>query len=202
MPDSARKEFLVFGSPAIEEEEIAEVVATLRSGWLSTGPRTIRFQDDFRRYIGCQHALALSSCTAGLHLALDALGIGVGDEVITTPITFAATANVIVHRGATPVFADVERTTMNIDPVQIEKAITPKTKAIIPVHLAGRPCRMDRIMDLARRGGSNCGRAKGSTGGGRLSDDGVGGRRSAARLARFDSAGIARTRRVRCANHF
>src|SRR3990172_2201400 len=106
-----RKDFLVFGSPAIGEEEIAEVVATLRSGWLGTGPRTHRFEDEFQRYIGCGHALALSSCTAGLHLALDVLRIGPGDEVITSPLTFAATANVIIHRGAKPVFVDVDRQT-------------------------------------------------------------------------------------------
>ncbi len=149
--DGAREDFLVFGSPAIGEEEIAEVVATLRSGWLGTGPRTHRFEEDFRQYIGCRHALALSSCTAGLHLALDVLNIGPGDEVITTPMTFAATANVIVHRGARPVFVDVERGSMNIDPTLIQAAITPRTRAIIPVHLAGRPCKIDQITRLARQ---------------------------------------------------
>ncbi len=144
-----RPDFLVFGKPDIGEEDIAEVVATLRSGWLGTGPRVHRFEQEFKKYIGCQHALALSSCTAGLHLALDVLRVGVGDEVITSPITFAATANVIVHRGAKPVFVDIDRHTMNIDPEQIERAITPSSRAIIPVHLAGRPCEMDRIMAIA-----------------------------------------------------
>ena len=146
-----RKEFLVFGSPAIEEGEIQEVVDTLRSGWLGTGPKVHRFEGDFKRYIGCKHAIAVNSCTAGLHLALDVLGIGEGDEVITTPMTFAATANVIVHRRARPVFVDVDRKTQNIDPNRIEDAITPRTKAIIPVHMAGRPCDMDAIMDIAQR---------------------------------------------------
>ncbi len=146
-----RDKFLVFGSPSIAEEEIQEVVDTLRSGWLGTGPKVRRFEEDFRSYIGCRNAVALSSCTAGLHLALDVLGIGEGDEVITSPMTFAATANVIVHCRATPIFADVDRDNQNIDPNCIEAAITPRTKAIIPVHMAGRPCDMDAISDIARR---------------------------------------------------
>ncbi|MEM3434417.1 MAG: DegT/DnrJ/EryC1/StrS aminotransferase family protein [Candidatus Methanomethyliaceae archaeon] len=146
-----RDAFLVFGSPLIGEEEINEVVDTLRSGWLGTGPKVQRFEEDFRRYIGCRHAIAVNSCTAGLHLALDVLGIGEGDEVITTPITFAATANVIVHRRARPIFVDVDRETQNIDPNRIEDAITPRTRAIIPVHMAGRPCDMDAIIDIAQR---------------------------------------------------
>ena len=148
-----RDKFLVFGKPAIGEPEIQEMVDTLRSGWLGTGPRTRRFEAAFRRYIGSKHAIALNSCTAGLHLALEIVGVRAGDEVITTPMTFAATANVIVHLGARPVFVDVRRETMNIDPTQIEAAITPRTKAIIPVHLAGRPCEMDAIMKIARRHG-------------------------------------------------
>jgi dTDP-4-amino-4,6-dideoxygalactose transaminase len=146
-----RKDFLIFGSPAIEEAEIQEVVDTLRSGWLGTGPKTQRFEEDFRRYIGCQHAIAVNSCTAALHLALDAIGVRSRDEVITTPMTFPATANVIVYQGAKPVFVDIERETMNIDPVKIEEAITPRTRAILPVHLAGRPCKMDEILSIARR---------------------------------------------------
>ncbi|MEW5947643.1 MAG: DegT/DnrJ/EryC1/StrS aminotransferase family protein [bacterium] len=146
-----RKNFLVFGAPHVGEEEIAEVAATLRSGWLSTGPRTKRFEEAFRNYVGCRHALALNSCTAGLHLALDVLNIGAGDEVITTPITFTATANVIVLRGATPVFADVDPSTMNVSPGEIEKSVTPRTKAIIPVHFAGRPCEMDPILEIAAK---------------------------------------------------
>lgn len=144
-----RKKFLVFGAPDIREKEIEEVVKTLKSGWLSTGPRVARFEEDFENYIGCKCAIALNSCTAGLHLALEIAGIKEGDEVITTPLTFASTANVIIHQGATPVFADVERETGNIDPEEIKKKITKKTKAIIPVHLYGRPCRMDEIMKLA-----------------------------------------------------
>lgn len=148
-----RREFLVFGSPAVGEEEIAEVVATLRSGWLGTGPRVQRFEAAFRAYVGCAHAVALNSCTAGLHLALQVLGIGPGDEVITTPLTFSATANVIVHVGSTPVFADVDRRTMNLDPGAVARALSPRTKAILPVHLAGRPCDMDALLDLAHHRG-------------------------------------------------
>lgn len=148
-----RSEFLIFGSPAIEEAEIAEVVATLRSGWLGTGPRVQRFEEDFRAYAGCAHAVALNSCTAGLHLALEVLRIGPGDEVITSPLTFSATANVIVHVGATPVFADVDPRTMNLDPEAVAGAVTPRTKAILPVHLAGRPCDMDALLEITQRHG-------------------------------------------------
>jgi dTDP-4-amino-4,6-dideoxygalactose transaminase len=146
-----RDTFLVFGSPAIGETEIQEVIDTLRSGWLGSGPKVHRFEEDFRRYIGSKHAIALNSCTAGLFLALEVSGIGDGDEVITTPLTFAATANVIIHRRARPVFVDVDQETQNIDPNRIENAITPQTKAIIPVHMAGRPCDMDAIVDIAQR---------------------------------------------------
>ncbi len=149
----ARNEFLVFGAPDIRQPEIQEVVETLRSGWLSTGPRCQKFQELFRDYIGCGHAIALNSCTAGLELGLEALGVGPADEVITTPLTFCATANVIVHRGATPVFVDVDRETGNMDPEQVLKAITPKTKAILPVHLYGRPCPMDELMTIAAKHG-------------------------------------------------
>lgn len=148
-----RKELLVFGSPALEEPEIEEVVATLRSGWIGTGPRVARFEEDVRRYVGARHALALNSCTAALHLSMIAAGLEPGDEVITTPHTFAATANAIVHANATPVFVDVDRRTQNIDPSLVEAAITPKTRAILPVHFAGRPCEMDAIMAVARRYG-------------------------------------------------
>lgn len=148
-----RDEFLVFGSPLIGEAEIREVVDTLRSGWLGTGPKTRRFEEAFRKYVRAEHALALNSCTAGLHLALDVVGVEPGDEVITTSMTFPATANVIVHLGAKPVFVDVERDSFNIDPNHIEAAITPRTKAILPVHMCGRPCKMDQIMDIARRHG-------------------------------------------------
>jgi dTDP-4-amino-4,6-dideoxygalactose transaminase len=146
-----RDDFLVFGSPLIREEEIAEVVATLRSGWIGTGPRVAQFERDMKAYTGAEYALAVSSCTAALHLSLLVLGIGPGDEVITTPMTFAATANAIVHTRAKPVFVDIDRHTMSIDPDKIEAAITPRTKAIIPVHLAGRPCPMDEISAVAKK---------------------------------------------------
>ena len=142
---------MVFGNPAIEEDEINEVVATLRSGWLGTGPKVDKFEKVFKKYTGSRFAVALNSCTAGLHLSMIAAGIKAGDEVITTPMTFCSTANAIIHAGARPVFVDVDRKTMNIDPTLIESAITPRTKAILPVHFAGRPCDMDAIMDIARR---------------------------------------------------
>ena len=146
-------DFIVFGSPRIEEEEIAEVVDSLRSGWLSTGPKVGRFEEMFRQYVGARHAIALNSCTAGLHLLLLSAGVGPGDEVITTPITFAATANVIVHVGAKPVFVDVDATTMNLDPDEVKRALEARgdrVKAIMVVHLAGRPCPMEPIWGLAR----------------------------------------------------
>jgi len=146
-----RDSFLLFGSPQILQDEIDELVNTLRSGWIGTGPKTHKFERMFAQYVKARNAVALNSCTAGLELALDVLGIGPGDEVITTPITFCATANVIVHRGAKPVFADIELPSMNLNPEEIERRITPRTKAIIPVHFAGRPCRMDEILDIARR---------------------------------------------------
>ena len=146
-----RSEFLVFGKPRIEEEDIAEVVATLRSGWIGMGPRTIQFERDFAAYTGAKHAIAVNSCTAALHLALLAAGVGPGDEVITTPLTFAATANVIEHTGATPVFADIDRRTQILDPARVAEKITPRTKAIVPVHMLGRPAPMDPLLDLARQ---------------------------------------------------
>jgi dTDP-4-amino-4,6-dideoxygalactose transaminase len=145
-----RNEFLIFGSPQIEQDEIDEVVKCLKSGWIGTGPRVKKFEDDFKKYIGTKYSAALSSCTAALHLSLLAVGIKKGDEVITTPMTFAATANAIIHAGATPIFVDVEKNTMNIDANKIEKAISSKTKAIIPVHFAGRPCNMNKIMKIAK----------------------------------------------------
>ena len=146
-----REKYLIFGSPLIEEPEIQEVVDTLKSGWLGTGPKVARFEDIFKEYTGAKFAMALNSCTAGLHLSMIVTGIRSGDEVITTPLTFASTSNAIIHTGATPVFVDVEKETMNIDPEKIEEAITPRTRAIIPVHFAGRPCNMDAIMDIARQ---------------------------------------------------
>ena len=151
--DPVRSDFLPFGLPLIGKEEEEEVLDTLRSGWLTTGPKTKRLEADFKDYLGCKHAICVNSCTAALHLALVALDIGDGDEVITTPITWPATANVIIHTGAKPVFADVEKDTLNIDPESIEKKITDKTKAIIPVHMAGQPCDMDRIHKIAKKHG-------------------------------------------------
>ncbi len=141
--------FLPFALPEIGEEEIEEVVATLRSGWLTGGPRVQRFEEGFRRVTGAQHAVALSSCTAGLHLALLAAGIGPGDEVITTPFTFCATVNVIIHAGATPVLADICEEDNNIDPEQVARKITPRTKALMPMHYGGQPCQMDELLSLA-----------------------------------------------------
>ncbi len=122
---------------------------TLQSGWITMGPKTKRFEELFAEYVGSRHAIAVSSCTAGLHLALVAAGIGPEDEVITTPLTFCSTANVIIHQGARPVLADVRGDTFNIDPGDVREKITPRTKAIIPVHLAGQPCEMDEIRAIA-----------------------------------------------------
>ena len=146
-----RKKFLIFGQPRFFKEEITQILDTLRSGWWGTGPKTQKFQNQFSKYIGARFALGLNSCTAALELALDVLGIGADDEVITTPITFVATANVIVHKGAKPVFADIDPITWNIDPSQIKKKVTKKTKAIIVVHLHGRPCEMEEIMAIAKK---------------------------------------------------
>ncbi len=142
--------FLPFSQPDIRQEEIDEVVDTLRSGWLTSGPKVRAFEERFREVTGTQHAIALSSCTAGLHLALLAANVGPGDEVITTPLTFAATANVILHAGATPVLADVREDDYNLDPAEVERRVTSRTKAILPVHFAGLPCRMDELLALAR----------------------------------------------------
>lgn len=146
----SRENFLVFGSPLIEEEDIEEVVACLRSGWIGTGPRAARFEEEFAAYKGVESAVAVNSCTAALHLSLLASGIGVGDEVITTALTFCATVNAIIHAGATPVLADVDAASMNIDPDEIRRRITPRTRAIVPVHFAGRSCDMRQIMEIAR----------------------------------------------------
>lgn len=148
-----RKDFLVFGMPQIAEDEIAEVVATMRSGWLGSGPRVARFESDFREYLSAEYAMGLNSCTAALHLSLLAAGVGAGDEVITSPLTFCATANAIIHAGGSPVLADVDALSMNIDPDAIRRAITPRTRAIVPVHFAGRPCDMDAIMAIAQENG-------------------------------------------------
>lgn len=139
MKTTTAVESVPFAPPAIGAEEIAEVIATLESGWLSTGPRVRRFEAEFAAYVGAAHAVALNSCTAGLHLALLAAGVGPGDEVITTPLTFCATANVIVHAGATPVFADVDPRTGTLAPAAVEAALSPRTRAVIPVHYGGMP---------------------------------------------------------------
>ncbi|HQR36262.1 MAG TPA: DegT/DnrJ/EryC1/StrS family aminotransferase [Blastocatellia bacterium] len=146
--------FLPFALPDIGEEEIDEVVDSLRSGWLTTGPKTQRFEREFADFIGSDvQALAVNSATAGLHLVLEAFGIGPGDEVITTPYTFTATAGVVRHLGADPVFVDIDPKTFNLDPAKIERAITERTKAIIPVHFAGLACDMQPIIEIARRYG-------------------------------------------------
>lgn len=145
-----RKNFLVFGRPKITKKEVHEVLDTIKGGWLGTGPKTKKFEELFKQYIGSKHAIALNSCTAGLHLALDVLGIKAEDEVITTPLTFASTANVIVHHQAIPIFADIISESGNINPKEIEKKITSKTKAIISVDLHGRPAEYDAIQKITR----------------------------------------------------
>jgi dTDP-4-amino-4,6-dideoxygalactose transaminase len=150
-PVRDKSRFLVFGAPAIEEDEINEVVATLRSGWLGTGPRVHRFEEEFRAYKGASYAVAVNSCTAALHLSMLAAGIGPGDEVITSALTFVSTVNAILHAGATPVLADVDRRTMNLDPADVERRVGPRTRALLPVHFAGRPCDMDALCAIASR---------------------------------------------------
>lgn len=140
-----------YALPYTGEEEIKEVISAIESNWLSRGPKTHEFESKFAEYVQSPYAIGLNSCTAGLHLAQLALGIGPGDEVITTPYTFVATANTILHCGATPVFVDIDPQTLNLNPDLIEEKITPRTKAIIPVHFAGYPCEMDRIQEIAAR---------------------------------------------------
>lgn len=148
-----RDEFLVFGAPVIEEAEIAEVVDSLRARWLGTGPKVARFEADFAAYKGVakERVAAVNSCTAALHLSMIAAGLQPGDEVITTALTFCATVNAVLHAGAVPVLADIDPATMNIDPEAVEAAVTPRTRALLPVHFAGRPCDMDRLLEIARR---------------------------------------------------
>lgn len=154
MTDTNRS-FLVFGAPDIQHAEIDEVVATMESGWLGTGPRVAAFESAFAAYKGTTpgHTAAVNSCTAALHVSMIAAGLEPGDEVITTPLTFCATVNAIIHAGAIPVLADIDPVTMNIDPARIEARITERTRAILPVHFAGRPCDMDAIMGIANRHG-------------------------------------------------
>jgi dTDP-4-amino-4,6-dideoxygalactose transaminase len=145
---SKRKTFLSFQPPAVGDEEIEAVAETLRSGWLTTGPRAAELEHRIAEMVGAKHAVAVSSGTAAIHLALVALGIGPDDEVITSPITWPATANVVVHAGARPVFVDVRDSDLNIDPAEVVKAVTPRTKAILPVDLAGQPADLDPLLEL------------------------------------------------------
>ena len=145
-----RDSYLIFGQPRIEQPEIDEVVRSLQTGWLGTGPKAAEFERRIAAYKRVPHAVGLNSCTAGLHLACIVLGLEPGDEIITTPMTFCASVNAIVHSGAVPVLADVDPATMNLDPAAVAAAITPRTRAILPVHFAGRPCPMDQLMAIAR----------------------------------------------------
>jgi len=146
-----RNNFLVYGSPLIENKEIEEVTKTLQSGWLGTGPKVAQFERDFCQYKGNKgHAVAVNSCTAALHVSMIAAGLKPGDEVITSSLTFCATVNAIIHAGLNPVIADIDPITFNIDPDDVESRITSRTRAIIPVHFAGRPCDMDRLSSLAK----------------------------------------------------
>src|SRR5713226_5472083 len=146
MPD----QILPFHVPEIADDEVQSVVETLRSGWLTTGPKVKQFEAEFARYIGCPHAVAVNSGTAALHLALDAVGVKEGDEIIVPTMTFAATAEVVLYFKARPVLVDCRQDTLNMDPDQIETAITSRTKAIVPVHFGGQPCEMDGILEIAK----------------------------------------------------
>ncbi|MDP4524581.1 MULTISPECIES: DegT/DnrJ/EryC1/StrS family aminotransferase [Bacillus] len=148
-----RNHFLPYSLPLIGKEEIQEVTETLESGWLSKGPKVQQFEKEFAAFVGAKHAVALNSCTAALFLALKAKGVGPGDEVITSPLTFSSTANTIIHTGATPVFADIDEKTLNIDPKKLETAVTPRTKAVVPVHFGGQSCDMDAILAIAQTHG-------------------------------------------------
>ncbi len=150
-PKMLRPTFLPFSRPSVGQEEIDEIVDSIKSGWITTGPKVEKFAAELAGYVGAPYVAPVSSATAGLHLALLAHGIGPGDEVITTPMTFAATANVIVLTGATPVFADIDRATLQIRPETVAKKITSKTRAIIPVHYAGQPVDLDTLMDIAKK---------------------------------------------------
>ncbi|MFQ6041673.1 MAG: DegT/DnrJ/EryC1/StrS family aminotransferase [Candidatus Poribacteria bacterium] len=151
LSSSQRDGIIPLCRPWLDEAEIEAVAEVLKSGWLSTGPKTAEFERCFAEYIGVKHALAVSSCTAGLHLALIAAGVGAGDEVITTPYTFTATSEAIAYTGARPVFADIDARTLNILPEDIEKRVTKATKAILPVHIAGLPCEQESIIQIANR---------------------------------------------------
>src|SRR5262249_54640871 len=142
-----------FHVAAVGEEEVQAAAEAIRSGWLTMGPRTFEFERRFAEYVGAPHAIAVSSCTAALHLALEAMGIGPGDEVLVPTTTFTATGEVVCYLGAKPVLVDVDPDTMNLDPQDAAQKITPRTKAIIPVHLAGLPCDMQQIHELASKRG-------------------------------------------------
>ncbi|HXF76364.1 MAG TPA: DegT/DnrJ/EryC1/StrS family aminotransferase [Methylomirabilota bacterium] len=148
---AGRVEFVPFHLPSIGDEEIRAVAEVLRSGWLTTGMKVKQFESDFARYLGCGHAVALNSCTAALHLALEAIGVEEGDEVIVPTMTFTATAEVALYFKARPVLVDCLPDTLNMDPERVEKAVTPKSKAIIPVHFGGHPCDLAPILEIARR---------------------------------------------------
>lgn len=150
-PTTRRQEFLSFSPPAVGQEEIEEVVETLRSGWITTGPKTEQFEAAFKSRVEAPAALAINSCSSGLHLALLSAGVRPGDEVITTPMSFCAGANVIEQVRATPRFADVEADTLNLDPGAIEHLVTPRTRAILAVHYAGHPAELETIRDIAQR---------------------------------------------------
>jgi len=151
--NKCRDTFLPYCLPDITESEIDEVVSTLKSGWLAKGPRTRLFEQKFAEYVGAKHAVGMNSCTAALHIALVAAGIGPGDEVITSPMTFAASANTIIHSGAIPVFVDIDPMTGCIDAAAIEARVTPRTKAIVPIHYSGQACDLDKIYELAEKYG-------------------------------------------------
>lgn len=144
-----RQTFLPFAQPDLDSSEIERVVEVIRGGWLTTGSRTKDFEADFADFVGCRHAVAVNSCTAAMHLALEAVGVGLGDEVVTSPYTFAATAAVIQHLGGTPVFADVLPDTLTMDPKLVAAAVTSRTKVIMPVHVAGHPAEMEELLALA-----------------------------------------------------
>lgn len=148
-----RKAFLPFSQPDIAQAEIEEVVDTLRSGWITTGPKTRQFEADFADYVGAKYAVAVNSCTAAMHLALEAIGLQQGDEVITSPYTFAATAEVVRYFEARPVFVDICPTDLNLNPDLIEAAVTQRTKAIIPVHITGLAADLDAIHAIAAKHG-------------------------------------------------
>ena len=148
-----RDSFIPYNLPDLTDAEIKEVDAALRSLWVAKGPRTLKFEEEFAKYLGAKHAVAMNSCTAALHVALLSAGIGPGDEVITSPMTFASTASTVIHCGATPVFADIDPKTGCIDPDEIEKKVTKRTKAVVPVHYSGQVCDLDRIYEIADKHG-------------------------------------------------